>query len=67
MLNTNSPCVCVIKVCSNGSATFIIGEIIAKLAVNGDFDPKMLNIKGVFTQTGSFQMHLKIHYTKSEA
>ena len=26
----NSPWVCVIKVCSNGGATYIIGEIIAK-------------------------------------
>ena len=27
-LHTNSPWVCVIKVCSNGGATYIIGEII---------------------------------------
>ena len=30
MLHTNSPWACVIKVCSNGGATYIIGEIIAK-------------------------------------
>ena len=30
----NSPWVCVIKVCSNGGATYIIGEIIAKDNVN---------------------------------
>ena len=29
MLNINSPWVCVIKVYSNGGATYIIGEIIA--------------------------------------
>ena len=31
---TNSPWVCVIKVCSNGGATYIIGEIIAKDNLN---------------------------------
>ena len=30
----NSPWVCVIKVCSNGGATYIIGEIIAKDNLN---------------------------------
>ena len=30
----NSPCVCVILVCSNGGATYIIGEIIAKDNLN---------------------------------
>ena len=30
ILHINSPWVCVIKVCSNGGATYIIGEIIAK-------------------------------------
>ena len=30
----NSPWVCVIKVCSNGDATYIIGEIIAKDNLN---------------------------------
>ena len=30
ILHTNSPWVCVIKVCSNGVATYIIGEVIAK-------------------------------------
>ena len=34
MLHTNSPWVCVIKVCSNGGATYIIGEIIAKDNLN---------------------------------
>ena len=33
-LQTNSPWVCVIKVCSNGGATYIIGEIIAKDNLN---------------------------------
>ena len=30
----NSPWVCVIKVCSNGGATYIIGKIIAKDNLN---------------------------------
>ena len=30
----NSPWVCVIKVCSHGGATYIIGEIIAKDNLN---------------------------------
>ena len=30
MLHLNGPWVCVIKVCSNGGANYIIGEIIAK-------------------------------------
>ena len=34
MLYTNSPWACVIKVCSNGGATYIIGEIIAKNILN---------------------------------
>ena len=34
MLHTNSPWVCVIKVCSNGGAIYIIGEIIAKDNLN---------------------------------
>ena len=34
MLHTNSPWVCVIKVCSNGGATYIIGDIIAKDNLN---------------------------------
>ena len=34
MLHTNSPWVCVIKVCSNGGPTYIIGEIIAKDNLN---------------------------------
>ena len=34
ILHTNSPLVCVIKVCSNGGATYIIGEIIAKENLN---------------------------------
>ena len=34
VLHTNSPWVCVIKVCSNGGATYIIGEIIAKDNLN---------------------------------
>ena len=33
-LHTNSPWVCVIKVCSNGGATYIISEIIAKDNLN---------------------------------
>ena len=33
-IHTNSPWVCVIKVCSNGGATYIIGEIIAKDNLN---------------------------------
>ena len=32
--HTNSPWVCVIKVCSNGGATYIVGEIIAKDNLN---------------------------------
>ena len=31
---TNSPCVCVIKVCSNGGATYTVSEIIAKNIFN---------------------------------
>ena len=34
VLRTNSPYVCVIKVCSNGGTTYIIGEIIAKENLN---------------------------------
>ena len=34
LLHTNSPWVCVIKVCSNGGATYIIGQIIAKDNLN---------------------------------
>ena len=34
MLHANSPWVCVIKVCSNGGATYIIGKIIAKDNLN---------------------------------
>ena len=34
MLYTYSPWACVIKVCSNGGATYIIGEIIAKNILN---------------------------------
>ena len=34
ILHTNSPWVCVIKVCSDGGATYIIGEIIAKDNLN---------------------------------
>ena len=34
ILHTNSPWVCVIKVCSNGCATNIMGEIIAKDNLN---------------------------------
>ena len=30
ILHTNSPWVCVIKVCSNGGSTYIIGKLIAK-------------------------------------
>ena len=33
-IHTNSPWVYVIKVCSNGGATYIIGEIIAKDNLN---------------------------------
>ena len=33
-IHTNSPWVCVIKVCSNGGATCIISEIIAKDNLN---------------------------------
>ena len=33
-INRNSPWICVIKVCSNGGATYIIGEIIAKDNLN---------------------------------
>ena len=33
-MHTNSPWVCVIKVCSNGGATYIIGELIAKDSLN---------------------------------
>ena len=33
-LHTNSPWVCVIKVCSNGGATYIIGETLAKDNLN---------------------------------
>ena len=34
ILHTNRPWVCIIKVCSNGGATYIIGEIIAKDNLN---------------------------------
>ena len=34
ILQIKSPWVCVIKVCSNGGATYIIGEIIAKDNLN---------------------------------
>ena len=34
MLHTNSSWLCVIKVCSNGGSTYIIGEIIAKDNLN---------------------------------
>ena len=34
ILHTNSPWVCVIKFCSNGGATYTIGEIIAKDNLN---------------------------------
>ena len=34
LLHTNSPWVCVIKICSNIGATYIIGEIIAKDNLN---------------------------------
>ena len=33
-LDKNSPWVCVISICSNGGATYIIGEIIAKHNLN---------------------------------
>ena len=33
-LHTNTPWVCVIKVCSNGGANYIIGKIIAKDNLN---------------------------------
>ena len=38
ILHTNSPWVCLIKVCSNGGATYIIGEIIAKNNLNMVFN-----------------------------
>ena len=34
MLHTNSPCVCVILVCSNGGATYINSKLIAKANLN---------------------------------
>ena len=34
ILHINSPWVCVIKVCSNGGTTYIIGEIISKDNLN---------------------------------
>ena len=34
ILHTNSPWVCVIKVCTDGGATYIIGKIIAKDNLN---------------------------------
>ena len=34
ILHTNSPCVCVILVCSNGGATNFVGKIIAKANLN---------------------------------
>ena len=34
ILHTHGPWICVIKVCSNGGATYIIGEIIAKDNLN---------------------------------
>ena len=34
LVHTNNPWVCVIKVCLNGGATYIIGEIIAKNFLN---------------------------------
>ena len=33
-MHTNCPWVCVVKVCSNGGATYIIGELIAKGNLN---------------------------------
>ena len=36
VLHTNSPWACLIKVCSNGGATYIISEIIAKNILNID-------------------------------
>ena len=56
-IHTNSPWVCVIKVCSNGGATYNIGEIIAKDNLNTEnlmqtfenlllqnYTPKLLDI-----------------------
>ena len=43
MLHTNSPWVCLIKVCSNGGATYIIGEII---------DENNLNIVNIIQNLG---------------
>ena len=42
---TNSPWVCVIKVCSNGGAIYIIGDIIAKDNLNRE------NLKIFFSKT----------------
>ena len=45
----NSPWVCVIKVCSNGGATYIIGGIITKDNLNIDIRCKPLKI--LFSKT----------------
>ena len=48
---TNSPWVCVINVCSNGGATYIIGEIIAK--DNLDIENLMQTFENLFLQNYS--------------
>ena len=52
ILHTNSLWVCVIKVCSNGGATYIIGEIIAKDNLN--IENLMQTIENLLLQTCTF-------------
>ena len=49
ILHTNSPWVCVIKVCSNGGATYLIGEIIAKGNLN--IENLMQTFENLFSKT----------------
>ena len=40
-ISINNPWVCVIKVCSNGGTTYIIGEIIARQFEHRKFDANL--------------------------
>ena len=52
ILHTNFLWVCVIKVCSNGGATYIIGEIIAKDNLN--IENLMQTFENLLLQTNKF-------------
>ena len=52
ILHTNSLWVCVVKVCSNGGATYIIGEIIAKDNLN--IENLMQTFENLLLQTCTF-------------